>query len=367
MGANSLPAVVAATERATIGISLVDADCKYTWVNEAFCALLGYTRTQLLGRSPFEFTHPDDVDLDRELSEQAFRGEIPHFQARKRYTRRDGSIFVGDLLASVFFEDGVALGGYSVLVDASQTDPTTQRIESLQRSAAIGQVTAAAVHDLRNNIAAVGLVGDALEAQFGLLPAIELLKYEVEGTHSLLSSIMGYVRPDEPTGSWETIGTVVAQAHPLLRLAVPARINFDVLLTEPDITATIEARELQQVITNLVLNARDAVVSEGGRISLTAGATIGDAECVDIIVSDNGSGMTPEELEQAFDPYFTTKGENGTGLGLTICRDIIERNGGRLLVESTPGEGATFTIRLPQSIAVHNGASPGSLAVAESG
>lgn len=366
MGANSLSHVATAIERATIGICVVDADIRFTWVNTAFCDLLGYPSSQLLGRPPFDFTHPDDVDIDREFSEKAFRGEIPHFHARKRYVRQDGSVFIGDLVASVFFEDGMALGGFAVLVDASQTDPTTQRIESLQRSAAIGQVTAAAVHDLRNNIAAVGLVGDTLEAEFGLLPAIELLKYEVEGTHTLLSSIMGYVRPETPTGSSESIGTVVAQAHPLLRLAVPARVNFDVLLTDPDIIAVIEPRELQQVVTNLVLNARDAVVSEGGRISLTAGATLGDPEHVDIVVSDNGSGMTDEELEHAFDPYFTTKGENGTGLGLTICRDMVERNGGRLLVESTPGKGTIFTIRLPQSLAVPDGDDPDSTAVAES-
>lgn len=357
MGANSLPDVAAATDRANIGVCLVDANFRYTWVNRAFCDLLGYASADLINRSPLEFTHPDDVDLDRELSEQAFRGEVPHFQTRKRFIRRDGSILVGDLLATVSFENGVAIGGFAVLVDAATTDPATQRIESLQRSAAIGQVTASAVHDLRNNIAAVGLVGDALEAQYGLLPAIELLKYEVEGTQSLLSSIMSYVRPAEPTGEYDTIRVVIDQVNPLLRLAVPARVDLDIVLVDPDITPTIESRELQQVITNLVLNARDAAHADGGLISISAGATIGDAACVDIIISDNGSGMTEHERARIFDPYFTTKGDNGTGLGLTICRDIVERNGGRLLVTSAPGAGARFTIRLPQSSRADSGPS----------
>ncbi len=353
MEANSRPDIVAATEQANIGISLVDADFRYTWVNQKYCDLLGYSSKDLVGHSPLEFTHPDDWDL----SEKSFNGEVPHTQTRKRFIRRDGSILVGDLLASVSFENGIAIGGYAVLVDAAQTDPTTQRIESLQRSAAIGQVTAAAVHDLRNNIAAVGLVGDALEAQYGLLPAIELLKYEVEGTQSLLTSIMSYVRPAGQTGNYDTIGVVIDQANPLLRLAVPARINFDVMLVDPEISAAIESRELQQVITNLVLNARDAAHADGGRIAISTGATVGDSAWVDIVISDNGSGMTESELAHAFDPYFTTKGDNRTGLGLTICRDIVERNGGRLLVTSAPGAGATFTIRLPQCSRLDSGPS----------
>lgn len=332
--------------RANIGVCLVDDALRYSWVNEAFCELLGYEEHDLLGRSPFEFTHPDDIDLDKELSAQAFRGEIPYFQTRKRYIRPNGTILVGDLSSTVLFEGDVAVGGLAFLVDSSRSDPTTQRIESLQRSAAIGQITASAVHDLRNNIGAVALVGDALEAQYGLLPAIELLKYEVEGTMHLLSAITSYVRPTDSTGDFESVGVVLEQANPLLRLVVPAPTSLDIVLVDPELTPTIEKRELQQVITNLVLNARDAT-SVGGRIGITAGHAPDDAACIDIQVSDNGSGMSDDELESAFDPYFTTKGDNGTGLGLTICRDIIERNGGRLLAESAAGVGSTFIIRLP--------------------
>lgn len=326
---------------------LTDRELRYVWVNPAFCALLGYGKDRLIGRSPFEFTHPDDVDIDRELSERVFRGEIPHFQTRKRFIRPDGSIIVGDLLATALFDEaGELTGGFAVLVDAAASDPTTKRIESLQRSAAIGQVTASAVHDLRNSIAAIGLVSDSLEAQYGPVPAVELLKYEVEGTMSLLSAIMSYARPASVNPSYDSIGVILTEANPLLRLVVPATTAFDIMLIDPDITPTIAPRELQQVITNLVLNARDATPA-GGRISISAGVAIGDTACADIIVSDSGTGMTPAQLESAFDPYFTTKGDAGTGLGLPICRDIVERNGGRLGADSTPGQGSRFTIRLP--------------------
>jgi len=170
----------------------------------------------------------------------------------------------------------------------------------------------------------------------------------------LLSAISGYVGPTKTTRSYDAIGEVLTRINPLLRLLVPAATALDVVVIDPALTPTIEARELEQVITNLLLNARDAINSVGGLISITAGATTGDPDCVDIIVRDNGSGMNSDELAQAFTPYFTTKGDNGTGLGLTICRDIVERNGGRLDVTSERGVGSEFVIRLPVALTVED-------------
>lgn len=347
MSSSALPEAFSAVRSANIGICLTDASLRYLWINPAYARFLGYSEADLLGHSPFEFTHPDDIHLDRELSEQLLRGEIPHYQTRKRFIRPDGSITVGDLVATALFDDsGIPTTGVAIVLDAAASDPAAKRIESLQRSAAIGQVTASAVHDLRNSLAAIGLVSDSLQAQYGSVPAVELLKYEVEGTMSLLKAIMSYARPAVPNPSYDPIDTVLAQANPLLRLVVPATMALDITVTTSGLTATIAARELQQVITNLVLNARDATPA-GGRISITTATAADDDSYADIIVSDNGIGMTPSQLERAFDPYFTTKGDAGTGLGLAICRDIVERNGGQLLAESTAGSGSSFTVRLP--------------------
>ncbi|NJD11318.1 MAG: HAMP domain-containing histidine kinase [Gemmatimonadetes bacterium] len=108
----------------------------------------------------------------------------------------------------------------------------------------------------------------------------------------------------------------------------------------------IECRpqQLNQVFMNLLLNARQAT-PDGGRITIHTGTT-GDA--IEIRITDTGTGIRPEHLARIFDPGFTTKGNRvGMGLGLLISRQIVERHGGRLLVRSTPGQGATFTVRLP--------------------
>lgn len=340
-----------AFDRAKIALCLIDSDLCYLWVNDAFAELLRYERRDLVGRSLIEITHPDDVDLDIDLSQRVFDGTIPYFSARKRYLGGDGSIVVSDLLATVVHtEDGTALG-LGIQTDAAKLDPTTQRIETLQRSAAIGQLTASAVHDIRNSLSAISLIGETLHNTIGSSDAVALLRHEVEASQALLSSIATFARPPQPEPPTEapllSVGALVDQTRALLKLIVPSGTRLDIDLEDAALFPHIEPREFQQVVINLVLNARDAIVGEGGRILITAERTKGDENCTDICVADNGTGMSADDLERAFEPYFTTKGESGTGLGLSICRDIVERHGGSLFVESTLGQGTSFRVRLP--------------------
>ena len=108
--------------------------------------------------------------------------------------------------------------------------------------------------------------------------------------------------------------------------------------------------QIQQVLMNLILNAREAMLPGGGILKVTAAA---DTQYIDITVNDTGRGITPEDLKNIFRPFFTTKtGENrptgsGAGVGLTFCRRIIQAHGGEINVQSKPGKGSTFTVRLP--------------------
>ena len=109
--------------------------------------------------------------------------------------------------------------------------------------------------------------------------------------------------------------------------------------------------QIQQVLLNLLINARQAMPN-GGRVVIKLSL---DAETgmVDLLVRDNGCGMTPDVMRRIFDPFFSTKagpdasGKGGTGLGLSMCREIVEAHHGRLRVDSTPGKGTAFTLKLP--------------------
>ena len=109
--------------------------------------------------------------------------------------------------------------------------------------------------------------------------------------------------------------------------------------------------QIEQILVNLVINSRQAMPN-GGRMRVEVGEnTAGDT--VEIKIADNGVGISPENLRQIFEPFFTTKapdeyGRGGTGLGLSVCRQIIEQHHGRIRVESVVGKGATFTVKLPK-------------------
>lgn len=233
-----------------------------------------------------------------------------------------------------------------------EVDSTTRRIEMLQRSAAIGQLTASAVHDIRNSLSSMALIGDALDAAFGPDERVDLLRREVRNTLDLLRSISSFARPQpEPEDDHDdlefSVSALIEQTTALLHIVIPAGTELHIDIETRSVFPAIEPREFQQVILNLVLNARDATAGQRGAIAITAMPTPNDPSHADICVADNGSGMSKEDLDRAFEPYFTTKGDAGTGLGLPICREIVERHGGALLAESALGNGSTFTIRLP--------------------
>ena len=119
---------------------------------------------------------------------------------------------------------------------------------------------------------------------------------------------------------------------------------------EDGVFAAINTSQVQQVLLNLVINARQAM-DDGGQLTITVGRHADD-EMAEIMVSDTGSGMSPETLQQIFEPFFSTKdadtqGQGGTGLGLSLCREIIESHQGRIRVESAVGRGTRFILRFP--------------------
>ena len=119
-----------------------------------------------------------------------------------------------------------------------------------------------------------------------------------------------------------------------------------------DVWAKVNTSQIQQILLNLIVNARQAM-NKGGRIRL--GVRDNPAEgWAEVSVGDNGSGISHEKLQKIFDPFYTTRqadsqGQGGTGLGLALCRRIIEAHGGRIRVESEPGKGTTFTLKLPRA------------------
>lgn len=229
-----------------------------------------------------------------------------------------------------------------------------QQLAHAQKMSALGELVGTTTHEFNNilmtiiNYAKMGLRHkDAATRD----KAFDKILAAGNRAAKLTNGILGYARnrPStyEPTSLPRLIDdSLVLLEREMNKYHVAIEKYFDDV---PEVLAN--GNQIQQILINLLINARQAMPS-GGRIILKLSH---DAEggMVDLVVRDTGCGMTPDHLRKIFDPYFTTKsgpdatGKGGTGLGLSMCREIIEAHRGRIRVESTPGKGTAFTLKLP--------------------
>jgi signal transduction histidine kinase len=224
-----------------------------------------------------------------------------------------------------------------------------------QRLASIGTMATMIVHEFNNLLTPV-----VSYAQFAVKKDDPELKNKAlnqayqsgKKAVEVAQQILGFARGTND----DKISNLPAVVDSALRAMVrdAAKDNIELTLAVEPISATIPARMLQQVVYNLILNARQALGGKPGRVSVIGRANEGTVE---LIISDNGPGIPVEVMPRIFDPFFTTKSGNersdmqGSGLGLAISKYLIEQAGGSLTVQSVVGQGATFRITLPQATA----------------
>ncbi len=236
----------------------------------------------------------------------------------------------------------------------SEIDQLQSRVASLQKMAAIGELTSITTHEFNNllmtimNYARLGVRhrDDATrDKAFGKI--LDAANRASKVTNTILGMARNRTGQMEPTDLASVIrDTLVLLEREMQRF----RIAIDLELDEvPNIQA--EANQLQRVLINLLTNARQAIKESGTiRIKLTHDAA---TKTITLMVRDSGSGIPPETLPKIFDPFFSTKsgpdetGKGGTGLGLSACREIIEAHQGKIRVESSVGKGTAFYIRIP--------------------
>ncbi len=219
--------------------------------------------------------------------------------------------------------------------------------QKAQELEALGRLAATAVHDFNN---ALGVMGPAislleaakLEGELGEIVADLRAATEQAIATTQQLRVLGPVRSQQQPSKLQ-VGPLVRRAQGALGRVLPNALKLEVDVRR-DAQVVVDEGQLLRAITNLVLNARDAM-RDGGTITLR----VSDAQpgFVAIEVSDTGTGMTDEVKARLFEPYFTTKGEHGTGLGLSSVRDIVTSAGGQLVVDSSLGRGTTISLQLP--------------------
>ncbi len=230
------------------------------------------------------------------------------------------------------------------------------RVIELQRVSSLGILAGSICHELNNalmpllNYAKLGLRSNDQEFRDRAFRKILEASQRAAG---ITGGILGLARP---RGDRRSLTDLVRLTDEVILLVEKElrkhRVTLDYkIATGPRPFALTNPAEIQQVLLNLVINARQAM-PEGGTLRLSVG-TDPEGRWVELAVSDTGSGIAPEYLRRIFEPFFTTKngpdasGLGGTGLGLSVCREIVEAHFGRLRAESHPGKGSTFTLILP--------------------
>ena len=285
------------------------------------------------------------------LSDQGPQGALVLERSEKAFTREDQ-----DILAVLSYQLGAAIVSAKLYAELTKThaalrDSQAQLMQS-SKMAAVGQLAGGVAHELNTPLGAVALAIEAAQMNLESKPErasqrLERATKAVGQMKEIVSKLLFYSR-DARTGWRETdINQVIEDT--LQMVGHQLRLdNVEVLQQLGEVPPILaNANELQQVLTNLVLNARDAMLTPGAvgrRMLLSTGACEGG---VWVKVRDQGAGIAPEVIERIFDPFFTTKDVGkGTGLGLSVTSQLIQQHGGSIKVQSQPGHGTEFEVRL---------------------
>jgi two-component system, cell cycle sensor histidine kinase and response regulator CckA len=335
-------------ENASDAVTMLSADGTSLYESPSVERILGYPPEEILGTHSFSLLHPDDHEAVRQTFAAMLAGEEP-VPIEVRLRHRNGSWRTVEALGRRRRQDG------EWVVVVNYRDVTDQRLlqEQLlhaQKLESVGRLAGGVAHDFNNLLTAIGGYSEFLVASFDdddprRSDALEIVRAS-DRAAALTSQLLAFSRHQVLLAEILDLGEVVEELERLISGLLGDDVELSTSVT-PGCRVRVDGGQIEQVITNLVLNARDAMPS-GGKVEL--GVQRLDTE-VELTVRDTGVGMDAETVNLIFEPFFTTKeAGKGTGLGLATVYGIVNQSGGAISVTSELGEGSTFRIVLPLSV-----------------
>ena len=333
------------------GVMLTDTQGALLEWNPAMERLTGWTRNEVIGRTPSLLKsgkHPPEFF---ERMWQTIRSGSA-FVDRVVNRRNDGSEFLAwESVSPVKDPDGTIRYFLAILTDLSEREQMLEALRHTEQVKLVGQLAGGILHEVRNPLIGLGSLATHLAEQQDLpqeaRDRCRLIAREAARIDDLLESHLGQLRPRPfeiaPCDLSALLDDTLTLLHPNLlknRVSVKKNIAADLPLAEAS------RAHILQVCLNIVMNAIDAMPS-GGALAITMRPEIRKTPGTLISFADSGKGIPLEDLQRIYEPFFTNGKAKGVGLGLTITRDIIERHGGQLLIQSLRGSGAVVDIWLP--------------------
>jgi two-component system cell cycle sensor histidine kinase/response regulator CckA len=354
--------MVAAVEQSAEAIVITDTVPRIMYVNPAFQRVSGYSQDELIGGNPsIVKSGQHDLEFWHDLWAVLLRGKTWHGRFINR--SKDGGLYEADSVITPVRDPAGAIVSYVGLQhDTTRERALERHLAEAGRLEAIGQVAGGIAHDFNNLLMVISGHAQLLSAGTGLdaeaKDDVQQILRASDSAANLVSQLLAFSRRQVLQPALVDLAPMVAQLRPMLEGLLGPSITLRMESTASAGTVFADAGQLEQVIINLAVNARDAMPA-GGTFTMTLSeleidratdlpAPIKPGRYALLIAADTGSGMDEATRRRVFEPFFTTKGPGrGTGLGLATAYGIVNQSGGYLSVESEPGCGSTFTVYLP--------------------
>lgn len=331
-------------EKMPIGLIAVDNNGRIALSNNTAGAILLISPAQISGKGAKEVLPPAlwKIVSDTKSQKGIIESEIECILS-------DGKAVPLEVSATELKDENGNFLGYIILFkDLSEVRSLRREVARSQRLASLGSLAAGVAHEIRNPLSSIkGFAVYFRERQEKEEEQriAEIMIQEVDRLNRVVSQLVELARPVSVSIKPVSLCTVIENSLKLLeRDAADKKIEIKTIFTPEELKIGIDGDRINQVLLNLYLNAIESM-EKGGRLTVELSK---DEKGAIIKVSDTGSGIGEKDLPHVFDPYFTTK-TTGTGLGLAIVHNIIEAHDGKITVESSPGEGTTFTLFLPDA------------------
>jgi PAS domain S-box-containing protein len=343
-------------------IALLDPEGRIVLASSAYTYVLGYSRAGLIGTKLADLVHPEDRAAI--LGEVVDDAVVDPVAARVRAS--DGRwVLVEGILTPIRSETGEIELMLVIARDITERQRLQEQLQQAQKMESIGRLAGGIAHDFNNLLTAINGYAELMLMDFdaNVVPARESAEQIARAAGraaSLTGQLLAFSRKQVLRPQEIDLNEIAGGMATMLGRMLGADVVLSTVL-DPKLGSTLaDPTQIEQVFLNLALNGRDAMPDGGSLVLKTAPLELGahdepphpDLEpgsYVTLSVSDTGIGMAPDLVEKAFEPFFTTKGVGeGTGLGLATVHGIVSQTGGVIWVDSTPGEGTTFTVALPR-------------------
>jgi PAS domain S-box-containing protein len=353
-------------ERSTIGKSLTAVDGTLLKVNKALADMLGYTVAEFHNLNFAQISHPDDVAESQENIRLLLEGKQASCRFEKRFIHKNGTIVWADISSTLLLdEQGTPLHLITSIVDITERKLIETQFFQAQKMEAIGQLAGGIAHDFNNALTIIIGFTNLIEMEMErnrvdhLRENISHVLAAANKAAELTRSLLAFSRKQILNIHTVDLNQIIENTEKFLHRIIGEDIALKTIIHQDLLAVNVDSGQIEQVLMNLVVNARDAM-PHGGMLTIETGYALMDAgfnnahgfgeagKYALVTISDSGTGMDKVTRKRMFEPFFTTKElGKGTGLGLSIVYGIVKQHNGFIDVDSEPGVGTTFSIYLP--------------------